>query len=283
MRKGIIVSAALHLGVIGAAMVTWPSALRPSEEAPPSVPVELITIAEATNIQAAVREPPPQPAPTPVEAVVPMIDPDMDIQLAEMTPPPPEPQPEPEPEVLPEPEPEEMVEAEPEPEPPPAPTPPSPAPREKPAPEPEEEFDLESVIALLDNRAPRAATPQSAPVAEAPRRGIGDQSAMTMNLADALRAQMRECWNPPVGAPNPEQLIVDVEVYLAQNGALARAPQLTPQSRAAANANPHLRAAAEAALRAVNICAPYRNLPVDQYAQWRDVIITFDPTKMAGR
>jgi outer membrane biosynthesis protein TonB len=283
MRKGIIVSAALHLGVIGAAMVTWPSALRLSEEAPPSVPVELITIAEATNIQAAVREPPPQPTPTPVEAVVPTIDPDMDIQLAEMTPPPPEPQPEPEPEALPEPEPEEVAQAEPEPEPPPAPTPPSPAPREKPAPEPEEEFDLDSVIALLDNRAPRAATPQSAPVAEAPRRGIGDQSAMTMNLRDAIMSQMRECWNFPAGAPNAEELFVGVTFYLAPSGELARAPQLTAETRAAMAGNAYLRAAAEAALRAVNICAPYRGLPTDQYAEWREIIVTFDPTKMAGR
>jgi len=268
--RGIIASAALHVGVIGAAMVTWPSALSLGDETPPSIPVELITIGEVTNIQAAVREPPPPLAPPPVEAITPAIAPE-EMQIEAM------PQPEPEP-LPPPPEPEpQVVEEVPQPEPPP---PPRPTPR--PA-EPEEQFNLDSVIALLDNRQPRAVQPQSAPVEEAPRRGIGDQNAMTMSLIDALRSQMTECWNPPVGAPNPEELIVEVEVSLAQNGGLARPPQLTARTRAAAASNPYMRASAEAALRAVNICAPYRNLPADQYAQWREVTIIFDPTKMAGR
>ncbi len=252
MRKGIIGSVALHMGVIGATMVTWPGALSQSEEALPIVPVELITIAEATNIQATVREEEP-----PSEPELPIIEP--------------VPEPEPLPEL--EPEPEAVAEAEPEPDPPP------PVPLEKPEPQ-RDEFDLDSVIALLDSRAQSAAPAQPA---EETRRGIGDRSAMTMNLVDSLRSLMYECWSPPIGAPNPEELIVDVDVYLSPNGGLARAPQLTAASRAAAAANPYMRAAAESALRAVNICAPYRNLPVEQYAQWSEIIITFDPTRMAGR
>lgn len=258
MRKSIIASAALHMGVIGATMVTWPSALSQSEEALPIVPVELITIADATNIQATVseEEPPPEPA-------LPVVEPS-----------PPEPEP-PAPEPLPElePEPEAIAEVEPEPDPPP------PMPLEKPEP-PRDEFNLESVIALLDSREESEALEQPA---EQARSGIGDRNAMTMTLVDSLRSQMYECWSPPIGAPNPEELIVDVDVYLTPNGALARAPQLTAASRVAAAANPYMRAAAESALRAANICAPYRNLPVDQYAQWSEIRITFDPTRMAGR
>jgi len=265
MRKGIIVSAALHMGVIGATMVTWPSAFSQSEEALPIVPIELITIADATNIQATVREeePPPEPEPPIVESAPPEPEP----PIVESAPPEPEPLPELEP------EPEAVAEAEPEPDPSP------PVPREKPEPQ-RDEFNLDSVIALLDSRTQSAAPAQPA---EDTRRGIGDRSAMTMNLVDSLRSQMYECWSPPIGAPNPEELIVEVDVYLAANGGLARAPQLTAASRAAAAANPYMRAAAETALRAVNICAPYGNLPVDQYAQWSEIRITFDPTRMAGR
>jgi hypothetical protein len=242
MRKGIIVSAALHMGVIGATMVTWPSAFSQSEEALPIVPVELITIADATNIQVTAREIEP-PAP----------------DIAEPEPP------------IAEPEPEEVAELEPD--------PPPPTPVEKPEPQPDE-FNLDSVIALLESRAPAAAP---APPADQTRAGIGDNSAMTMNLVDLLRTQMYQCWSPPIGSPNPEELIVEVNVYLAPNGGLARAPQLTAASRAAAAGNPFMRAAAESALRAVNICAPYRNLPADQYGQWNEVRIIFDPTRMAGR
>lgn len=126
MRKGIIVSAALHMGIIGASMVTWPSAFSQSDEALPIVPVELITLADVTNIQEAAREVeqvPPEPVlEPPIEAAP---------EIAEPAPPEPEP------------EPEAVVEAEPEPEPPP------PAPREKPEPQ-RNEFNLDSVIALLD-------------------------------------------------------------------------------------------------------------------------------------
>ena len=265
MRKGIIVSAALHVGVIGATMITWPSGLSQSDEVPPTVPIELITLADATNIQATVREtPPPEPEPV-VETV-------QETAVPEPEPPEPESLPEPLPEL--EPEPEAVAEVEPEPDPPPPPMP-----VEKPEP-PRERFNLDSVIALLDSRA-ESATP--AQPAEETRRGIGDRNAMTMTLVDSLRTQMYECWSPPIGAPNPEELIVEVEVYLTPNGALARAPQLTAASRRAAAGNPYMRAAAESALRAVNTCVPYRNLPVDQYAQWSEIRITFDPTRLAGR
>lgn len=266
MRKGIIVSAALHIGVIGAAMVTWPNALSQSKDTLPTVPVELVSIAEATNIQAAVREVPPPREISPVEVEMPAVEIEPEPVVAE--PLPPEPQPEPAP--------EEVAEAE------PAPPPPPPQPRQRPEPQ-REQFDLDSVIALLDNRAANAPQPQNAPREEEARRGIGDRNAMTMSLADTLRAQMRECWSPPIGAPNPEELIVSVEVYLTPDGTLARPPQLSAASRAAAAGNPFMRAAAESALRAVNVCAPYRNLPPDMYAQWNEIIITFDPTKMAGR
>jgi outer membrane biosynthesis protein TonB len=268
MRKGIIVSAALHMGVIGATMVTWPSAFSQSEEALPIVPVELITIADATNIQATAREiePPAPDIPEPEPAIA---EPEPEPELVEALPPEPLPELEPEPE----PEPEEVAELEPEPDPPP------PAPVEKPEPQ-RDEFNLDSVIALLESRAPAAAP---APPADQTRAGIGDNSAMTMNLVDLLRTQMYQCWSPPIGSPNPEELIVEVNVYLAPNGGLARAPQLSAASRAAAAGNPFMRAAAESALRAVNICAPYRNLPADQYGQWNEVRIIFDPTRMAGR
>ena len=45
--------------------------------------------------------------------------------------------------------------------------------------------------------------------------------------------------------------------------------------------DPYFRAASESAIRAVKMCGPYK-LPVEKYDAWNDVIVTFDPTKMAG-
>ena len=140
------------------------------------------------------------------------------------------------------------------------------------------------MLALLDKRAPKAeAPPANAKPAEQTVKGLGAQDALTMDIKDALLAQMRECWNVPAGAPNPEQLIVQVRVFLAQDGNLLQQPLLEPATRAAVATNPFIRTAAEAALRAVNVCAPYKRLPPDKYDAWREIVMTFDPSKMIGR
>src|SRR5712671_4405756 len=238
MKRSMIVSGVLHVAVIAAATVAWPHAIEQSEEIPSVVPVDLVTIADVTNIAPSAQETPKPETPS------------------EPTPPQPQaaPPPPPQAEVAP--------------------------------PEPDQpKFDVDTVLAMLDKRTPKPAAPPPpiAKPAETTVKGLGAQDAFTMDLKDALLAQMRECWNVPVGAPNPEQLIVQVRVFLAQDGSLAQPPLLEPASRAAAATNPYIRTAAEAALRAVNVCEPYKRLPPNKYDAWREIVMTFDPSKMIGR
>ena len=265
MKRSMIASGVLHAAVIVAATVAWPHAIEQSEDTPSVVPVDLITIADVTNIAPSAPETPkpetpPEPAPPQPQAAAPP------PQQAEIAPPEPD---------KPAPPKEEQKNAS---------APPNPVrPRRKPAPD-QQKFDVDTVIALLDKRAPKpVAPPPNAKPAETTVKGLGAQDAFTMDLNDALLAQMRECWNVPVGAPNPEQLIVQVRVFLAQDGSLAQPPLLEAASRAAESGNPYMRTAAEAALRAVNICAPYKRLPPNKYDAWREIVMTFDPTKMIGR
>lgn len=102
-----------------------------------------------------------------------------------------------------------------------------------------------------------------------------------MDLVDALRNQIAQCWSAPIGSPHPERLIVALEVFLNPDGSVAQPPQLDANSAAAAASDPFMRAAAEAAKRAIVVCAPYK-LPSDRYQTWRDLDVTFDPRKMAG-
>ena len=115
-----------------------------------------------------------------------------------------------------------------------APPPPH-LPRRKPVPDPKQQFNVDSVLALLDKRTPPKPPAPKDPAPIAPRtiQGIGDRNLQTVDIKDALLAQMKECWNVPVGAPNPEQLIVQVRVFLTQDGSLAQPPQLEPQTRTA--------------------------------------------------
>ena len=40
--------------------------------------------------------------------------------------------------------------------------------------------------------------------------------------------------------------------------------------------------AVESARRAVLKCAPLKHLPVDKYARWREITLTFNPREMLG-
>jgi hypothetical protein len=271
LKRSFIASGALHVAVIAAASFAWPHAFELSEEPSDIIPVELMTVAEETNIAPKVveREPPElKEIPSPPAPPIPPPPPPEEVEVA---PPLPEEKPAPPPEPPP-----QVAET----KPPPAP----PVPRQRPRPEPPQpQFNVDSVLALLDSRAPKAPTPPpEAQVAEAPQKGLGAQTASTLDLRDALLSQIRECWNVPVGAPTPEKLIVQVRVFLARDGSLAQPPLLEPQTRAAAASNPYMRTAAEAALRAVNVCEPYKLLPADRYDAWREIVMTFDPSRMIG-
>jgi hypothetical protein len=98
-----------------------------------------------------------------------------------------------------------------------------------------------------------------------------------VDLANALRTQLVWCWNPPMGAPHPEDLVVDFDLLLNEDGSVAQLPQLIGDSKAAAANNPYTRAAAVAAREAILRCAPYK-LPRNRYSEWREIKpLHFDP------
>jgi outer membrane biosynthesis protein TonB len=307
---GLIGSAVLHAVIIGATLFTFAHKLDITDESAPVVPVDLVTIAEKTNLMTTVRErpriEPKDEEPTPPEPQKAEAPPQQEQQQPEklVAPPPSKPVEAPPPPAPP----PEAVEPEPTPKPPP-PTPQKPKPQpdttaqeplakpappvtEKVKPKPErlkataepkkDTFDINNVIALLDKRTPAEKSAPNARVADKAVKGFGPQTAMTVELQDSLRSQIQQCWNPPVGAPHPEEMVVEFELFLNQNGSVAQPPQLSAESQGAVARDSYARAAAEAARRAIYTCAPYK-LPADQYGQWRDITLTFDPRQMMGQ
>ncbi|MDH3231765.1 MAG: hypothetical protein OEN55_18395 [Alphaproteobacteria bacterium] len=230
------------------------------------------------------------------------------------------PKPQPKPEAAPEPEPEETkvaalppqpkpVDEPPPPEPVPAEaavpeTPPLPAlPRAKPTPPPkEDEFEsmlkdlaqelkvdtppedkpepqgdfLEDLAKSLDT--PDRAVEPDQPVAQmAPILG----NRLTLSEEDALSRHIEPCWNVQIGARNPEELTVDIRLYMNRDGTVRRA-EVVDQSKMSSDR--FYRAAAEAAMRAVlnRRCQPLP-IPPKKYEQLKSFVYRFDPSKMVGR
>jgi hypothetical protein len=247
---GIFGSLLFHGLIVAAALFTFQRNLSTPEDSH-VVPVDLVTIADKTNVAA--QAPPTPPAPE-----------KMDLA----TPTPPEPlQP-------------QMQEVEPAPEPP---VPKFDFQKEK-KPDTDKPVETKKQQAQdFDSLLNKLTTPDK-PVKNAkagPRviQGIGAGNMMTADLADALKSQIYRCWSPPTGAPDARDLVVDYDLALNPDGSVGRL-QLTPGSAAAAAGNGYTRAAAEAASRAIYQCAPYR-LPPDRYNLWREINpLRFDPRQM---
>jgi outer membrane biosynthesis protein TonB len=101
---------------------------------------------------------------------------------------------------------------------------------------------------------------------------------LTITQEDALRRQISQCWNMPIGARDAQNLIVEIVIDVNPDRTVQRA-EIVDQTRYATDS--FFRAAAEAALRAVRNprCSPLE-LPPDKYDQWKRIDFTFDPRDM---
>ncbi|MEX1152378.1 hypothetical protein [Parvibaculum sp.] len=272
MRNSVLFSVAAHGLIVALALATFPS----PEELPSvetrALPVDLITVDELTNLKRLPKIEKPLP---PVEEP----EPSKEIERPKAeTPPAPQPAPPP-PEQEPEPLPEKTVEKK---------EPPKPVEKkvEKPAPpkkEPERKFDPNKIAALLNKEPDAASKPQPSPKVEedvdAPRTD-DPEMRLTLSEKDALKVQMRRCWSVPAGAPNAEQLVVRIKIYLNQDGSLARPPELLDRSKLITGGS-YYQAAADSAMRAIRLCQPFK-MPPDKYASWREIDMNFDPREMLG-
>jgi outer membrane biosynthesis protein TonB len=262
MRFGTFLSIAAHGAIVAAGMVAGPVMLR--ESTPMMIlPVELLTIAEMTNVMAAAEEEAPTEEEPTAEAA-------------------PAPAPAPEPEAAPEIVPETV----------PAPKPPEKKPEVKPAPpapkretpKREENFEdalqgiLQSVEKTEARPAPRAdrATPNLAAVGEKPRVGVGDESAMTMTVADAIRDQLqrRGCWNDQKDMADARRLRTVIRVHFGRDGKLDEEPKLVDPARPPTG-DPPMQVFVQRAFSALNKCnTPKYVVPPEYYemgSPWIDI------------
>lgn len=118
---------------------------------------------------------------------------------------------------------------------------------------------------------------------DVPSAGTGDAPTgppMTSGEKDAFRVAVKECWN--VGALSTDALrtVVTVSMTMAPDGKPTNIRLLGSEGATGSSETQ----AFDAARRAIMRCTKggYA-LPADKYEQWKEIEITFDPTKMALR
>lgn len=296
MKTGLTISASAHAAVLLWALVSFaPKAL----DAPPaeSMPVDLISSTEFSQLRAGARNAPKAEIPKPlVEKIAEKKTPDNPaakvVEKPELvTPlaqtPPPEPEkiperkaenkePKSEPKVDPKPDAiADVLKKEPKPEPKKEA---KPAPK-KLDPKPQPKFDANRIAALLDKRDPQrlAAAGDTLNHTLAFGTATGESPRLAQSELDALRARLRECWNPPAGAANAEKLKVPILIRFKQDGTLASPPQ--PENAAS---DSFMQAMIDSAVRATIRCQPYTMLSPAKYDLWKEIVVDFSLDAMFG-
>ena len=96
-----------------------------------------------------------------------------------------------------------------------------------------------------------------------------------MSEIAAIQHQIHRCWTIPAGALNAENLVIIIKLFLNTDGSLSRSPEIVGSYYKTGDL--FYDSAAESARRAVLKCAPLKHLPVDKYADWREIVMKFDP------
>ncbi|MDY0028428.1 MAG: cell envelope integrity protein TolA [Pseudobdellovibrionaceae bacterium] len=141
-----------------------------------------------------------------------------------------------------------------------------------------QEQDFENLLKDLtpeDQSKAEEKTPEPAPQTPSVGKFTG---VLSMTEMDALRYQLSQCWSIMAGAMNSQDLAVEVRVVVNPDRTV-RSAKILDQYKY--NSDPFFRAAADAAVRALNNpkCTPL-NLPPEKYDNWREMTINFDPRDM---
>jgi len=291
MRTAYTISGIGHAAIL--VWSVWSLAAKPLP-APPAeaLPVDVVTVSDLTTITAGSKSAPKAEAPKPLveqqAETKPVDDPAAKLDKKEVKavrepPPAPEAKPEIKPDTKPEKKqaetkPDQIAEAiakdeSKKPEPKKAEVKP---PAKKPAP-PAPKFDPKQVEALLDKRQATRLAAAGETLNNTASLGLPNANAAQISLSelDALRQRLAEKWNPPAGAKDPQELIVQIQVKFRPDGTLAATPVVVTRGTTAI-----FTAARDSAVRALYAGQPFDMLKPEHYEQWKEIEITFDPRSM---
>ncbi|MBD1167875.1 cell envelope biogenesis protein TolA [Pelagibacterales bacterium SAG-MED06] len=103
-------------------------------------------------------------------------------------------------------------------------------------------------------------------------------SGLTLSEEDALKAQIFGCWSIPLGLPYNEDLLVRIKLMLEPDGSVVKT-EILDHARMNKPGQSFFKVLAESALRAVKLCQPLR-VPTSGYERWKELQLNFDAREM---
>ena len=105
-----------------------------------------------------------------------------------------------------------------------------------------------------------------------------ENTGLTLSEEDALKAQIFGCWSIPLGLPYNEDLLVRIKLKLEPDGSVTKT-EILDHARMNKPGQGFYKVLAESALRAVKLCQPLR-VPTKGYERWKELQLNFDAREM---
>jgi len=145
--------------------------------------------------------------------------------------------------------------------------------------EKKELFDPDQIAALIDkSKVETAETTRKSDKLTQSQEKNSITSGLTLSEEDALKAQIFGCWSIPLGLPYNENLLVRIKLQLKSDGTVIKS-EILDHVRMNTPGQGFYKVLAESALRAVRLCQPLR-LPTTGYERWKDLQLNFDANEM---
>ena len=145
--------------------------------------------------------------------------------------------------------------------------------------EKEEIFDPNKIAALIDK-----SKEDLAQTTKKPEKNTQSQDpsmvlpALTLSERDKLKAQIFTCWSIPLNIPYNENLLVRIKLKLKPDGYVEKS-EILDHARMNMPGQGFYRVLAESALRAIRLCQPLE-VPTTGYERWKDLQLNFDAGEM---
>ncbi len=140
-------------------------------------------------------------------------------------------------------------------------------------------FDPNNIAALIDKSKEESAEvlKNNKDITQDQERNI-ENTGLTLSEEDALKAQIFGCWSIPLGLPYNENLLVRVKLKLKPDGSVTKT-EILDHARMNKPGQGFYKVLAESALRAVKLCQPLR-VPTTGYERWKELQLNFDAREM---
>ena len=140
-------------------------------------------------------------------------------------------------------------------------------------------FDPNNIAALIDKSKEESAEviKKNNDITQDQEKNI-ENNGLTLSEEDALKAQIFGCWSIPLGLPYNENLLVRIKLKLKPDGSIVKT-EILDHARMNKPGQGFYKVLAESALRAVKLCQPLR-VPTTGYERWKELQLNFDAREM---